>query len=453
MFDKVLVANRGEIAVRILRTLKKMGVASVTVYSEADVDALPTQLADEAVLIGPPAPTKSYLNIDSILSAATQVGASAIHPGYGFLSENAQFAEACSNLDITFIGPNPKSLLLAGDKLQARRTVEKAGVRVIPGSNEPLHEPSAARRFGAAIGYPAMLKAAAGGGGKGMRLVSDENDLIESFPLAQAEAHASFGDPTLYLERCIMNARHIEIQILADSKANTIHLGERNCSLQRRHQKLLEEAPSPALPYKTKCQLYEAALTISEVMGFRSLGTFEFLVDASNQFYFLEVNARIQVEHPVTEAITGIDLVQAQIEEAATGELSLSQSNIEFRGHAIECRINAEDPSNGFLPQPGKIETFRPPANPLVRFDSHVYEGYTVPFYYDSLLGKVITHEATRDKAMETMQNALSELTIDPIQTTTPFLKRVLADDDFRSGTYNLDLLPRLAPESNDEDE
>ena len=452
MFEKVLVANRGEIAVRILRTLKEMGIESVAVYSEADVEALPARLADEAVLIGPPAPAQSYLNVESVLAAARQTGASAIHPGYGFLSENAKFAEACATAGLTFIGPSPESLRLAGNKLQARRSVESAGVPVIPGSNQPLRELSVARRLAASIGYPAMLKAVAGGGGKGIRSIADEDALVEAFPLAQAEARASFGDPTLYLERRIEGARHIEVQVLRDSKGKAVHLGERNCSLQRRHQKLLEEAPSPALPREVARQLHEAALTIVEATRYRSAGTVEFLVDADNRFYFLEVNARIQVEHPVTEAITGVDLVRAQVEEAATGELSLSQSDIAFRGHAIECRINAEDPDDGFLPQPGTIETFRSPAGPSVRFDTHVFEGYAVPFYYDSLLAKVITHGATREEAIDTMRSALSELVIGPIHTTAPFLKRVLEDDAFRKGSYTLDLLPRLAPESKDDE-
>ncbi len=451
VFDKVLVANRGEIAVRIFRTLERLGVRTVAVYSDGDKDCLHVQLADEAVRIGPAPSIESYLNQRSVLQAASSSGSQAIHPGYGFLAENGDFAEACENAGLTFIGPTPENIRLAGNKLEARRALDQAGIAVVPGSVEPLPDVATAKHLCRDMGYPIMLKAAAGGGGRGMRVVSGEGTLAEEYAMAQAEARAAFGDPTLYVEKLVKGARHIEVQVLGDGSGQGIHLGERNCSLQRRHQKMLEEAPSPALSPEVARELHRSALTAVKVLRYKNAGTVEFLVDRNQDLFFLEVNARIQVEHPVTEAITGVDLVEAQMRIAAEDRLPFPPETIAFQGHSIECRINAEDPDDEFLPQPGKIETFRPPASNGVRFDSHVYKGYTVPFYYDSLLGKLITHGADRADAIEKMKDALSELTIGPIRTTIPFLQRVLDDDTFRQGSYDLDLFKRLVPEDEDD--
>ncbi len=451
VFDKVLVANRGEIAVRIFRTLERLGIRTVAVYSDGDKDCRHVQLADEAVRIGPAPSLESYLNQEAVLHAAAISGSTAIHPGYGFLAENGDFAEACENAGLTFIGPTPENIRLAGNKLEARRALDQAGIAVVPGSVEPLPDGATAKHLCRDMGYPIMLKAAAGGGGRGMRVVSGEEALAEEYAMAQAEARAAFGDPTLYVEKLVTGARHIEVQVLGDGSGQGIHLGERNCSLQRRHQKMLEEAPSPALALEVARELHRSALTAVEVFRYRNAGTVEFLVNRNQNFFFLEVNARIQVEHPVTEAITGIDLVEAQMRIAAEERLPFPQEAIEFHGHSIECRINAEDPDDEFLPQPGEIATFRRPASNGARFDSHIYKGYTVPFYYDSLLGKLITHGADRADAIEKMKDALSELTIGPIRTTIPFLQRVLDEESFRQGSYNLDLFKSLVPEDEED--
>jgi acetyl-CoA carboxylase biotin carboxylase subunit len=454
LFDTVLVANRGEIAVRILRTLRELGIRSVAVYSEADRDARHVELADEARPIGPARAAESYLRIDAILDAAAAAGAQAVHPGYGFLAEQPEFAAACEARGLTFIGPTPGNIERAGNKLGARRALAAAGIPVIPGADEPLRDLAAARRACAALGYPVMLKAAAGGGGRGMRALGDEAALVEEFATAQAEARAGFGDPTLYAEKLIVGARHVEVQVLGDGRGGALHLFERNCSLQRRHQKLLEEAPSPGLPASAAAGLHRAALSAVRALRYRNAGTLEFLVDESDRFYFMEMNARIQVEHPVTEAIAGIDLVKAQIHVAATGELPpLAQADIAARGHAIECRINAEDPDNGFLPQPGTIERLRLPGGPGVRVDTHLYQGYTVPLYYDSLLAKIIAHGSTRAEAIATAARALDELACAPLRTTAPFLRRILDHPSFRAGTYTLDLMHELLPEAAEEEE
>jgi acetyl-CoA carboxylase biotin carboxylase subunit len=446
-FSKVLVANRGEIAVRVIRTLKELGIGAVAVYSEADRDCGHVEMADEARLIGPPAAAQSYLNFEAIVSAARETGAEAVHPGYGFLAENAEFAETCATNGLTFIGPTPENIRLAGNKLGARRALDAAGLPVIPGSTAPIVGLDSAREVAAELGYPVVLKAAAGGGGRGIRRVTSERDLKEELPIAQAEARAAFGDPTLYLEKLISDARHVEVQVLGDGAGQAIHLGERNCSLQRRHQKMLEEAPSPGLSRQAAAPLHQAAVRAARALSYRNAGTFEFLLDRQDRFYFMEVNARIQVEHPVTESVTGIDLVEAQIFIAAHGRLPLAQEEVHFRGHAIECRINAEDPDQGFLPQPGRVERFRAPGGFGVRFDSHLYAGYDVPIYYDSLLGKLIAHGRSREEAIRIMARALSELEIGPIRTTAPFLRRVLDEPEFRSGNYSTDLLRTLAPE------
>jgi acetyl-CoA carboxylase biotin carboxylase subunit len=447
VFRTVLVANRGEIAVRVIRSLRELGVRTVAIYSDADRDARHVELADAAHRIGPPPASKSYLNIEAILAVAAAERAEAVHPGYGFLSENAEFAAACESRGIVFIGPTPANIARTGNKLGARATLAAAGIPVIPGSQEPLQDLARARRVCRELGYPVMLKAAAGGGGRGMRRLQDEADLIEEFAMAQAEARAGFGDPTLYVEKLITGARHIEVQVLGDGRGQGVHLFERNCSVQRRNQKIIEEAPCPTLPPEVAAALHAAAVAAVAVLRYRSAGTLEFLVDDRNRFYFMEMNARIQVEHPVTEAITGIDLVAAQVVLAATGRLPFRQDAVVARGHAIECRINAEDPDLQFMPQPGRIERLRLPGGFGVRVDSHLYEGYTVPVYYDSLLGKVIAHGATREVALGVMRRALDEVDCAPLKTTAPFLRRVVDQQPFRAGTYSLEFLRLLLPD------
>jgi len=453
-FSKVLVANRGEIATRIIRSLKEAGIRAAAIYSEADKDSLPVQIVDEAYPIGPPPASKSYLNGPRIVDLAKQIKAEAIHPGYGFLAENSEFASLCEDAGIAFIGPTPENLKLAGDKRRARQMVEDARIPVIPGSHKALLSLPETREVSQRIGYPMMLKASAGGGGRGMRVVKDESALKEEFFMAAAEARAAFGDPTLYMERFIQNPRHIEVQILGDGKGKVIHLMERNCSIQRRHQKLIEEAPSPSLPNSLRESIHEAAVRIAQKINYRNAGTVEFLVDEENHFYFMEINARIQVEHPVTEMISGIDLIKAQISIAAGDGLDLKQSEVARWGYAIECRINAEDPEEGFTPSPGTIQEYRPPGGFGVRFDTHLFRGYEVPMYYDSLLGKLITWGRTREDAIRTMDRALQELTIVPLKTTVPFHLQVIRQDDFLKGTYRLDLVEQiLGPEVDREEE
>jgi acetyl-CoA carboxylase biotin carboxylase subunit len=451
--DVVLVANRGEIAVRVIRTLRELGLRAIAVYSEADRDARHVELADEAVCIGPGPALRSYLNIEALIDVARRTGATAVHPGYGFLSERATFVEACEAAGLTFIGPSADNMRLAGSKLGARQAVEAAGVPVIPGSAQPLNDVSAAASVAEHVGYPIMLKASAGGGGRGMRVLQGPHDLAEEFALAQGEARAAFGDATLYMERLVDNARHVEVQVLGDGQGRAVHLGERNCSVQRRHQKMIEEAPSPALDRAVAAELHAAACRAIASIRYRNAATVEFLLDRDDRFYFMEINARIQVEHPVTEEITGIDLIRAQIEIAATGALPLQQEDVELRGHAIECRINAEDPECGFLPQPGTIERLRMPGGPGVRVDSHLYQGYEVPIYYDSLLGKIVAHGATRDASLSIMRRALDEFAAHPLKTTAPFLRRVLDETAFRDGSYTLAFMPNLLPDVEDEDE
>lgn len=451
--DVVLVANRGEIAVRVIRTLRELGLRAIAVYSEADRDARHVEMADEAVCIGPGPALRSYLNVETLIDVARRTGATAVHPGYGFLSERATFVDACEAAGLTFIGPSADNMRLAGTKLSARQAMEAAGVPVIPGSAQPLIDAAVAASVADHLGYPIMLKASAGGGGRGMRVLHGPDDLGDEFALAQGEARAAFGDATLYMERLITCARHVEVQVLGDGHGQAVHLGERNCSVQRRHQKMIEEAPSPALHRDVAAELHAAACRAVASIRYRNAATVEFLLDPDDRFYFMEINARIQVEHPVTEEVTGIDLIRAQIEIAATGALPVKQDDIKLTGHAIECRINAEDPERGFLPQPGRIERLRMPGGPGVRIDSHLYQGYEVPIYYDSLLGKIVAHAATRDASLRIMRRALDEFAAHPLKTTAPFLRRVLDESAFRDGSYTLAFLPTVLPKLEDEDE
>ena len=442
--SKVLVVNRGEIAVRIIRSLQELGIGAVAVYSEADKDCRHVQLADESYLIGPALATKSYLNAEKLVEVAKEAKVEAVHPGYGFLAENGAFAGMCEEAGLIFIGPTPENMKLAGDKLTARQTVGNANLPIIPGNIEGLLNLEEAQRVCADIGYPLMLKASAGGGGRGIRILPDDATLCEEFGMAAAEARSAFGDPTLYIEKLIQRPRHIEVQILGDGKGGAIHLNERNCSVQRRHQKLIEEAPSPGLSDDVRKAIHETAVQIAKVIKYRNAGTIEFLVDEDDNFYFMELNARIQVEHPVTEMITGVDLIKAQLSIASSGEIGIDQDAIPVWGHAIECRINAEDPDFEFVPCPGMVEEYRAPGGFGVRFDTHLYQGYDIPIFYDSLLGKLIVWGPTRKDALKTMERALKELTIEPVQTTAPFLREVLSEASFVSGGYKLDLVERM---------
>ncbi|MEW5913622.1 MAG: acetyl-CoA carboxylase biotin carboxylase subunit [Thermodesulfobacteriota bacterium] len=446
-FSKVLVANRGEIAVRIIRSLKECGVRTTAIYSEADKDCLHVRLADEAYPIGPPPALKSYLQAGAIVELAARIQAQAVHPGYGFLAENAQFAALCQEAGLCFIGPTPDNLRLAGDKRRARQVVEEAGVPVIPGSHRPLLSVAEAQEVCRSMSYPLLLKASAGGGGRGMRAVAGPGDLADEFVTAAAEARAVFGDPTLYVEQRINRPKHIEVQILADSQGRVVHLMERNCSVQRRHQKLIEEAPAPGLTQALRESLHRAAVTIAKTVGYHNAGTIEFLVDQEQRFYFMEINARIQVEHPVTEMILGLDLIKAQLAIAEGRELGLRQEEIRARGHAIECRINAEDPALDFLPDPGRVEQYHAPGGFGVRFDTHLYQGYEVPIFYDPMLGKLITWGASRPEALARMQRCLDELVVEPIKTTTPFHLQVIRRPEFIQGDYRLDLAEQLLQE------
>ena len=440
MFQKILIANRGEIALRILRTCREMGIRAIVAHSTADADSLPVRLADGSICVGPAEARGSYLNIPAIISAAAITDSEAIHPGYGLLSENAAFAEICRACGITFIGPSPEAIRLMGDKAQAREMAKQAGAPVVPGSQGPLDGVDEAQALADAIGYPVMVKAAAGGGGRGMRVVREREMLARAFLTCQAEAGAAFGSSELYLEKFVEESRHIEVQVLGDRSGMRVHLGERDCSVQRRHQKLLEESPAPALSRETRAGLYKAALAVANAVNYVSAGTVEFLVDRSGRFYFIEMNARIQVEHPVTETITGIDLVREQIRIAAGESLGYKQDAIQFRGHAIECRVNAEDPEH-FVPSPGRVTAWVPPGGPGVRVDSHMFAGYTVPPHYDSLIAKIIVHGHDRAEAIARMQRALSETVVEGVKTTIPFHLKLLADPTFLAGEFSL---PRL---------
>ncbi|MEG5019393.1 MULTISPECIES: acetyl-CoA carboxylase biotin carboxylase subunit [unclassified Microcoleus] len=433
-FSKILIANRGEIALRILRTCEEMGIATVAVHSTVDKHALHVQLADEAVCIGPPTSSKSYLNIPNIIAAALTRNAAAIHPGYGFLAENARFAEICADHQITFIGPSPAAMRAMGDKSTAKETMQRVKVPTVPGSEGLLADDREALSIARDIGYPVMIKATAGGGGRGMRLVREASELPKLFSAAQGEADAAFGNPGLYLEKFIEKPRHIEIQILADNYGNVIHLGERDCSIQRRHQKLLEEAPSPALSQKLRDQMGHAAIAAAKSINYTGAGTVEFLLDKSGKFYFMEMNTRIQVEHPVTEMITGLDLIAEQIRIAQGEKLQIKQNQVVLNGHAIECRINAEDPDRNFRPHPGIISGYLPPGGPGVRMDSHVYTDYEIPAYYDSLIGKVIVWGRDRPTAIRRMKRALRECAITGVPTTLSFHQKILDSPEFLSG-------------------
>jgi len=433
-FDKILIANRGEIALRIIRSCEEMGIATVAVHSTVDRNALHVQLADEAVCIGEPASNKSYLNIPNIIAAALTRNASAIHPGYGFLSENARFAEICTDHDIAFIGPTPEAIRLMGDKSTAKETMQKAGVPTVPGSDGLVESEAEALAIAKEIGYPVMIKATAGGGGRGMRLVRHQNELLPSLQAAQGEADAAFGNSSIYIEKFIERPRHIEFQILADNYGNVIHLGERDCSIQRRNQKLLEEAPSAVLDSELRQKMGQAAVRAAQFINFTGAGTIEFLLDSHGQFYFMEMNTRIQVEHPITEMITGVDLVAQQIRIAQGERLKLTQDQVNLTGHAIECRINAEDPDHNFRPAPGRISGYLPPGGPGVRIDSHVYTDYLIPPYYDSLIGKLIVWGPDRSTAIHRMKRALRECAITGLPTTIGFHQRIMENPQFLKG-------------------
>jgi acetyl-CoA carboxylase, biotin carboxylase subunit len=443
VFSKVLIANRGEIAVRVIRACRDLGMRTVAVYSQADREALHVLLADEAVCIGPPPARQSYLKPDRIVSAALITGADAIHPGYGFLAENSQFAETCERSGLAFIGPPAASIRLMGDKAAARRTAEAEGVPILPGTRHPIRDLEEAKKQTREIGFPLIIKASAGGGGKGMRIVTRPEDLESSLATAAAEAAAAFGDAAVYLERYLPDPRHIEVQVLVDAAGQGVYLGERECSIQRRHQKLLEESPSPALGEERRQAIGRAALRVAKAAGYRNAGTVEFLLDESGRFYFMEMNTRIQVEHPVTELVTGVDLVQSQFRIAAGEPLGMAQGDVKLSGHSIECRINAEDPER-FLPTPGLLTALRLPGGPRVRVDTHAYAGYTVPQHYDSLLAKVIVHGRSREEAIACMVRALGEMHVEGIQTTIPLHLRILADGEFRAGRTSTQFLARL---------
>jgi acetyl-CoA carboxylase, biotin carboxylase subunit len=447
MFEKILIANRGEIALRIQRACRELGIRTVMVHSEADTEAKYVKLADESVCIGPPQAAASYLNIPAIISAAEVTDAEAIHPGYGFLAENADFAEKVERSGFVFIGPHPENIRLMGDKVSAKQAMNKAGVPTVPGSDGALPEDSKEIvRVARKVGYPVIIKASGGGGGRGMRVVHTEAALLNAVNVTRAEAQASFGNPVVYLEKYLESPRHIEIQVLADGYKNAVHLGERDCSLQRRHQKVMEEAPAPDLPAKLRDKIGERCVEACRKIGYRGAGTFEFLYE-EGEFYFIEMNTRIQVEHPVTEMITGIDLVQEQIHVAAGDKLRFRQKDIQLRGHAIECRINAEDPYR-FTPSPGRITSYHPPGGPGIRVDSHVYQGYSVPPNYDSMVGKVIAYGASRDQAIARMRIALSEMVVEGIQTNIPLHRELLNDTRFVRGGVSIHYLEqKLADE------
>jgi acetyl-CoA carboxylase, biotin carboxylase subunit len=444
LFNRVLIANRGEIAVRVIRTLHELGIEAVAVYSTADEGALHTRLADRSVCVGPPAAAESYLRIPSIIAAATTTRCDAIHPGYGFLSENPAFAAACLENDLVFVGPSPETMARMGDKVVAKQELAAAGVPVVPGTDEvaSLDEIRAAADD---TGYPVLLKAAAGGGGKGMRLVESPEELESAYRTAGTEAEAAFGDPSLYLEKALVPARHVEIQVLGDSAGGVLTLGERECSIQRRHQKLIEESPSPALTPRTREEMEAAAERAVRAIGYSNAGTFEFLLGPNGAFYFIELNARLQVEHPVTELTTGVDLVREQIRIAA-GEPLAQTGRAERRGHAIEVRINAEDPAQNFLPTPGRIERFRPPLGPGVRFDTHIVEGAVVPPYYDSLLAKLVVWDVDRDGAIARAGRALEETELAGVATTIPVAIDILRSEQFATGRYSTSFLEEAGP-------
>ncbi|MCC5858583.1 MAG: acetyl-CoA carboxylase biotin carboxylase subunit [Ectothiorhodospiraceae bacterium] len=442
MLEKVLIANRGEIALRILRACRELGVRTVAVHSSADRDLKHVRLADETVCIGPPSSADSYLNIPAIISAAEVTAADAIHPGYGFLSENADFAERVERSGFIFIGPRAETIRLMGDKVSAIRAMKEAGIPCVPGSDGPLDDDERRNlRLASEIGYPVIIKAAGGGGGRGMRVVHQEADLLGAISVTRNEARSAFGNATVYMEKFLGNPRHVEIQVLADSQGNAIHLGERDCSMQRRHQKVVEESPAPGITESQRREIGERCAEACQQIGYRGAGTFEFLYEDGN-FYFIEMNTRIQVEHPVTEMVTGVDLVKEQLNIAAGEPLRYTQDSIRLRGHAIECRINAEDPDK-FIPSPGRITQYHAPGGPGIRVDSHIYSGYTVPPYYDSMIGKLIAFGDDRASALARMRTALSEIVVEGIKTNVPLHRRILEDEQFQAGGTNIHYLEK----------
>ncbi len=445
MFNKILIANRGEIAIRVIRACREMGIATVAVFSDIEREAMHVRLADEAICIGPASSQHSYLNIPALLSAAEITDASAIHPGYGFLSENAHFAETCESAGITFIGPTPENIRTGGDKSKAREILTKKGIPVVPGSEGVLKAEKEAMDLAQEIGFPVILKAAHGGGGRGMKIVNSADELKHAFHLAQREAQTAFGKKELYMEKYITSLRHIEVQIAADAQGNIIHLGERDCSVQRRHQKLIEESPSPVVTEKMRKKIGELAIKTAKAFNYRNVGTVEFAVDQDWNVYFMEINTRVQVEHPVTEAVTGVDLIKEQIRVAAGEPLTHKQSQVRFLGHAIECRINAEDPVT-FMPSPGKIQFFYQPGGPGIRVDTAAYGGWTVPSQYDSLIAKLIVRGEDRREAVDRMRRALDEFVVEGIKTTIPFHRRVMDDPTFLGGDYDTAFLDKLNP-------
>ncbi len=443
MFSKILIANRGEVAVRIIRACRELGIQTVAVFSKADRDSLHVRLANDAICIGEAPSSESYLNIPSIISAAEIADVEAIHPGYGFLAENPHFAEICESCQIKFIGPSPEAIRLMGDKSLARDTMHKAGLPLVPGSKGIVKDQEEALKVAKKLTYPVIIKAKAGGGGKGMKVAHNDGTLVSAFLTARAEAEAAFGNPEVYIEKYVKAPRHIEIQIVADSHGHILHLGERDCSIQRRHQKLLEEAPAH-IPKKLRHKMCEAAIRAAKVVNYQNVGTVEFLVDEDEKFYFMEMNTRLQVEHPVTELITGVDIVKEQIRIAQGEKLSFSQDQVEPRYAAIECRINAEDSENNFLPSPGRINKLNFPGGPNVRVDSHVYPGYEIPPYYDSIIAKIITWGRNREEAIGTMQRVLDETEVGPVKTTLPLHKRIMTNPAFLKGKYNTLFIEKL---------
>jgi len=448
MFKKILIANRGEIALRVIRACHELGIKTVAIYSTADEFSLHVKFADEAVCIGPPSSNESYLNIPRIIAAGEITNSDAIHPGYGFLSESAEFSKICSENGFHFIGPDSKMIMSMGDKATAKKTMKSAGVPVVPGGDGVLSDVSEAKSLANEMGYPIMLKATAGGGGRGMRLVKEENELNDLYEVAYQEALNGFGNGDLYIEKFIQEPRHIEIQILADTMGNIIQFGERDCSIQRRHQKLIEESPSPAVDNKLRKAMGDAAIAGAKAIDYVGVGTIEFLLDNDKKFYFMEMNTRIQVEHPVTEMVTGVDLIKQQIRVHAGEKCPKYSPNYKLRGHSIECRINAEDPSNNFMPSPGKITNFHMPGGKGVRVDSHAYTGYMIPTYYDSMIGKLIVHAKNRDRAINRMQRALEETIIDGPKTTIPYHQKIMENENFISGKFDTSFLDNFYYES-----
>ena len=443
MLNKVLIANRGEIAVRIIRACREMNIKTVAIYSEIDKDSLHTKLADEAICVGSAAPAKSYLNVKNILEAANVTGADGIHPGFGFLSENAKFAKMCTESNIKFIGPSAEVINLMGNKTNAKQLMKDAGVPTVPGSDGKLNSLEEAKKIAKKVGYPVMLKASSGGGGKGIRLCNNEEELVNSYDIVKQEAKVSFNDDELYLEKCIVNPRHVEIQVLADEYGNCIHLGERDCSVQRKNQKVLEESPSTVLNDSLRKKMGEAAIKAVKAAGYSNAGTIEFLVDKDKNFYFMEMNTRIQVEHPVTEWVTGVDIVKEQLRIASGEKLGYTQKDIHFNGHSIECRINAENPYKNFRPSPGEIKELNLPGGNGVRIDTAVYTGYKIPPVYDSMIAKLIVHGKDRDEAIAKMKRALDECVIDGIDTNIDFLYKILENKNFQSGNFDTSFIKK----------